>query len=60
MNRSEYFKDKMIVFIWCSLLGIASLFSLNQFEPIWKIIVPSFLFGIPVFTAIYGIIKYKK
>ena len=60
MNRKDYFKDKAIVFIMFPIMGMISLFTMDDAATSWKVIIPAFMFGMPIGVALYGLIKYKK
>lgn len=60
MNRLDFFKDKLVVFILFPALGTLTLFTMDDSSVAWRIIAPTFFFGIATGTALYGLLKYKK
>ena len=60
MKRLDYFKDVAIAIIVLVVLGVLSLTQTDEMSTAWRVIVPTFFFGIPTVITIYGFLKYKK
>lgn len=57
MDRKAYFKDKMVIFIFFPILGTISLFTMDDASTAWRVIIPTFFYGIAVGTALWGLTK---
>jgi uncharacterized membrane protein YhaH (DUF805 family) len=60
MNRKNYFKGTIQIYAIFTLLFVLSLFTTGDIDTPVKIGINLFFALIPILTAIYGIIKYKK
>jgi hypothetical protein len=60
MKRKDYFKDMAVASSVLIALGTLSLFTMYDASTAWRVIVPTFFFGIVSGIVVNGFLSYKK